>query len=727
MPKRISPKLISISFGVLILTVFLGFYIFAWTEPSQAPPGNNILAPLNVGPEGQAKEGGLILNTGGAATGLIIDQGNVGIGIMNPTAKLHIASSDSMISPFQITSSGSIFLSGWNYRREITISNAGSEITENHQVLVILNDTPALITSGKMKSNCEDIRFTNFNRTLLDYWIESGCNTPVTKIWVKIPSIPSGSSIFYIYYNNPSALSESDGDSTFEFFDDFTGTVIDTNKWIEIDPDNSISQNNNLILNDVSNSWTKVLISQQTFDRSNDKKIYVNLTIPTDTSGNNHFMVGWELDQISNPSYDQMVHGFYWDNYLLSTYEKGSHTGPNTQSYSANTDYEMKIELKSTGAKYYIKGGIYNSWTLVKETSTYSDSLMRIAFTQYSHQANIHHIFIQKYSSLELTTSVGEEEINTEGITITRLYIQPETGNIGIGTESPAQKLDVIGSINATQLCIDGDCKNTWSSVQDENYFGDGSDGDITVSGTLTLTRDMYYNNLTVPAGRVIKTNGFQIFVKGTLQNSGRIENVGNPGSGRTGGSGAKGVTVGIGSVGGTGANIGPTCFGGSGSNHSASGGEKGGIGGPGNGGSSISQIKSFTALHLTRLNSGGGGRGGNAGYTGNCLAPAGKGGGGGGGGGTIVIFTNTFINPGTIIVQGGNGGNASCHSNSYGSTWGNGGGGGGGGFIAIGTTGTPTIGTINVSGGTGGNACGSGSGGSTYEGGNGNYVIFYF
>ena len=74
MPKRISPKLISISFGVLILTVFLGFYIFAWTEPSQAPPGGNILAPLNVGPLGQVKEGGLILNTGGAPVGLIVNQ-----------------------------------------------------------------------------------------------------------------------------------------------------------------------------------------------------------------------------------------------------------------------------------------------------------------------------------------------------------------------------------------------------------------------------------------------------------------------------------------------------------------------------------------------------------------------------------------------------------------------------------------------------------------------------
>ena len=46
--------------------------------------------PLNVGPTGQSKEGGLILNTGGAEYGLIVDQGNVEFGgalILNPAGR----------------------------------------------------------------------------------------------------------------------------------------------------------------------------------------------------------------------------------------------------------------------------------------------------------------------------------------------------------------------------------------------------------------------------------------------------------------------------------------------------------------------------------------------------------------------------------------------------------------------------------------------------------------
>ncbi|MBI2624992.1 MAG: hypothetical protein HYW70_01505, partial [Candidatus Nealsonbacteria bacterium] len=46
-------------------------------EPSQSPPLGNVFAPLNVGNVGQSKAGGLILNTGGAEFGLIVDKGKV--------------------------------------------------------------------------------------------------------------------------------------------------------------------------------------------------------------------------------------------------------------------------------------------------------------------------------------------------------------------------------------------------------------------------------------------------------------------------------------------------------------------------------------------------------------------------------------------------------------------------------------------------------------------------
>ncbi len=92
MSKQISPKIVSLAFGVMVVVFAVGSYIFAvWQEPGSAPPADNVLPPLNVSYVAQEKVGGLILNTGGATNGLIVDKGNVGIGTASPGAKLDIS------------------------------------------------------------------------------------------------------------------------------------------------------------------------------------------------------------------------------------------------------------------------------------------------------------------------------------------------------------------------------------------------------------------------------------------------------------------------------------------------------------------------------------------------------------------------------------------------------------------------------------------------------------
>ena len=89
-----------------------------------------------------------------------------------------------------------------------------------------------------------------------------------------------------------------------------------------------------------------------------------------------------------------------------------------------------------------------------------------------------------------------------------------------------------------------------------ELLFGDGSDGDIVTAGggggDVTLTRDMYYNSLTVTAGDTVTTGGFRIFTRTTLTNRGIITNGG--GDGGNGGNGANGVAGAAGAAGAVGA-----------------------------------------------------------------------------------------------------------------------------------------------------------------------------
>jgi hypothetical protein len=119
---------------------------------------------------------------------------------------------------------------GFKYRAPITITNPGSTLT-NYTINVTLN-TASLISAGKMRSDCGDIRFGDADFNGYPYWIESGCNSANTKIWIKLTTIPAGTKTIYIFYGNPFATSISNGNATFDFFDDFSGTSVDTSKWV---------------------------------------------------------------------------------------------------------------------------------------------------------------------------------------------------------------------------------------------------------------------------------------------------------------------------------------------------------------------------------------------------------------------------------------------------------------------------------------------------------------
>ncbi|MCC7197478.1 DUF2341 domain-containing protein, partial [Candidatus Peregrinibacteria bacterium] len=83
-----------------------------------------------------------------------------------------------------------------HYKRTITINNPNATTYTDHPVRLIIN-TLDPIAEGKMRSDCGDLRFTpvsagstNYGSlTQLSYWIESGCNSLYTYVWVKIPTL----------------------------------------------------------------------------------------------------------------------------------------------------------------------------------------------------------------------------------------------------------------------------------------------------------------------------------------------------------------------------------------------------------------------------------------------------------------------------------------------------------------------------------------------------------
>ncbi len=132
---------------------------------------------------------------------------------------------------------GFSWYSDFSYRIPIQIQeNSGKNLTD-YQINIKV-DTSSLIAFGHMNFDCSDIRFVQEIDGYpyeLPYWIESGCNTTNTSIWIKVKDIPANQSVFiYMYYGKPEISSNSSLDSVFELYEEFEDQNI--SDWTVEDP-----------------------------------------------------------------------------------------------------------------------------------------------------------------------------------------------------------------------------------------------------------------------------------------------------------------------------------------------------------------------------------------------------------------------------------------------------------------------------------------------------------
>jgi len=264
------------------------------------------------------------------------------------------------------------------------------------------------------------------------------------------------------------------------------------------------------------------------------------------------------------------------------------------------------------------------------------------------------------------------------------------------------------------------------ATVGEQELFGDGNDGAMTISTDTTLTQDLYPTLLTINAGINLNTAGFRIIAQQGIFNYGVIRNNGADAVGSTAGAGGTAGSLGGGGAGGAGTNAAGTSATSLDVDATPGYGGRGGDGGAGNAGaggqgaavrsnpnarvrprrfetlSLMGDIDNFVSGGLVRFQggAGGGGGGGNGG--------ANVGGGGGGGGGIIVLIAPTIFNDAAASIQahGGKGGDAT--GNKAG-----GGGGGGGGVIGTISVTFRDRGSRDVSAGAGGANTGTGIAGS--------------
>lgn len=350
-----------------------------------------------------------------------------------------------------------------------------------------------------------------------------------------------------------------------------------------------------------------------------------------------------------------------------------------------------------------------------------------------------------------LTLPTVTDTLTGKGTTdvLTNKTLDSATNNVCANAiKSATTNVDTSGSIAPTAgyvLRANDSTHASWQDISGQliEDFGSGADGDVIISVDTTLSRDMFYNSLTVNNGVTLNPVNYKIYVAGTLLNNGTISSNGGNGGNGGNGSGGTGGTGGIagvanggtaGQVGGAGGNTG--VGGSNGINGTAVNPSLGvngvisGAGGQGNTsvgaastagtatGETVKAILNgdygnFTAnsevinKHYIYAN------GSSSGYTLSTSAGSGSGGGGGAGagvvggggggsgasGGVIAIIARIINNAGTICSNGGNGGNGGNGSTTNAGSGGGGGAGSGGVILLI--YNTLTAGTITVNGGT--------------------------
>jgi len=139
---KISKEILKITvLGGLLLVV----QVFAFTEPSVAPPGDNVPAPLNVGNKWQDKAQGLGLaglSTQGLTALATNAAYNVGVGTISPAQKLHVVGGKAQADDFCLNSDPSTCLSAF-YGPKLCIIAEEASVSEGGTEIIIDDYQPA--------------------------------------------------------------------------------------------------------------------------------------------------------------------------------------------------------------------------------------------------------------------------------------------------------------------------------------------------------------------------------------------------------------------------------------------------------------------------------------------------------------------------------------------------------------------------------------------------------
>ena len=312
-------------------------------------------------------------------------------------------------------------LPGWKYQMELDVTNAGSALLTDFQVMIEFNST-AYVNAGKMKISGADIRFMDNDNNLLSHWIVPGTfNTTNTQIWINISEIPSGSSIIYMYYGNNDAYNTSSGEETFVFFDDF---IRGTGNWIFCGGGNYLDNGKLVLYSEESDNNQALMKTNKAFTAP-----FISEMNVTNYSGDESKLIS--IAQLNSST----------EGYGLTSFESNDKMEI-TKYFSGSGCFDYESPLGFAG----LSSGLTGIWKFVWKDQNHQQGVkgnvnLQVTNADYSYPATLYSGAAVYGSTASVTLdwyrirkwADTEPVLNLTGVEVDL----PDAGNINISTNAP--------------------------------------------------------------------------------------------------------------------------------------------------------------------------------------------------------------------------------------------------------------------------------------------------
>jgi len=401
------------------------------------------------------------------------------------------------------------FDSGWQYRKSLAINGTTAGAQTDYEMEVIVHYGSGT-DSGKdvyCSSNCNsdfsDVRFSASDETTeLDYWLKSYTASSVATFWVEVGSIPASpsSTSIYLYYGNSGASTTSNGENTFDFFDDFSG---DLSKWT-IDAANtdavSISSGalrHNPDSSQSRNSYSDTRVRTTSYKITNGIIEYDLYLAGTSSSAPRIIhQFGWRVQSLD------FQNGYCWR--LQNSATDGGHLefsgswspfGTAYNATSGNTWHSVKETVNGSSYTGYVDGGSgYSGSDSTKTTADYLISHVHGVSLGASSYVLVDNVRVRNYANPEPTYGTWGSE---EGQPVAVSIVLDSDGTVSYGKVALNNEKDTTSSgLNDTQTA-----RNDGSVTEDFNIKTSNAIGGTAWTVGSTAGSNVYVHSFSINGG----------------------------------------------------------------------------------------------------------------------------------------------------------------------------------------------------------------------------------